>query len=431
MSDLVKKYFQGAYSANINVFTVLSDKLDSLDLTSNQLQDLNKLLHIFFLGQLVGLPTLGSILEKFGVSSNYKQIKYKKLCNSLSMGCIRRLFEAVFSEQVSHILQSMVQKDASCWSRELVTLVLDDSVFRGWFQSQDASQDFEDCYGKFFSGQFNASVYGFKVVTLGMSIDGIFYPLFFDFVKKQQPNQPKPKTAVEVAKKLITRWGNWKKELHKNNISLPKLHLSCDSGYSDMGLSKVCKENGICYISVPKKSHFFEIDGQKYKLKDWITERFISEEQEHLAKQQSLPDEEKTPFYQRIRANYCSKKEDVTLLIFRLNGSKKVTVIYTTNKYVFAKTLRRHWFQRTYIEQFFKILKHVLKIGEARTRQKKDFEIKLLRFAFIAVHVQQIVRFLRKKIPEFKGKGFIAIQRLLNSYPEFLDLLQSKLKVRA
>ena len=155
-----------------------------------------------------------------------------------------------------------------------------------------------------------------------------------------------------------------------------------------------------------------------------------SGEKEHLEKQKSLPDEEKTPFYDRIRANYCSKKEDVILLIFRLNGSKKVTAIYTTDKYIFAKTLRRHWFQRTYIEQFFKILKHVLKIQEARTSKKKDFEIKLLRFAFVAIHAQQIVRFLRKKMPDFRNKGFISIQRILNSQPDFLELLQTELDIK-
>ena len=275
MSNLVKKYFRGTYSNDVSIFTALSAELESLTLADNQLKDLEKLLHIFFLGQLVGLPTLGSILEKQGIGSNYRQIKYNKLCNNLSISDIRRLFETVFSEQVGRVLHEMTQKDTSCWSRELVTLVLDDSVFRGWFQSQNASEDFEYCHGKFFSGQFNASVYGFKVVTLGISIDGVFYPLFFEFVKKQQPNQPKPKTAIEVAKKLIIRWGKWKDELEKNKLILPQIHLSCDSGYSDLDLSKICNKNGIRYISVPKKSHFFKIGEQKHKLKNWIEERFI------------------------------------------------------------------------------------------------------------------------------------------------------------
>ncbi|TAF31269.1 MAG: hypothetical protein EAZ67_13125 [Cytophagales bacterium] len=39
------------------------------------------------------------------------------------------------------------------------------------------------------------------------------------------------------------------------------------------------------------------------------------------------------------------------MLAFRLNGSNKVSVIYSTSQTIFAKTLRRHWFQRTYIDR--------------------------------------------------------------------------------
>lgn len=431
MSNLVKKYFKGDYCGHASIFSSLSDELDSLTLSTQQLGELEKLLQVFFLGQLVGLPTLQAMLTKFGIKSNHRQYQYKKLCKALSISKIRMLFEAVFSYSIEEKLKEMAQKDSSCWSRELTTVILDDSVFRSWFQSQDFSADFDDFYGKFFSGQFGSAVYGFKVVTLGTCIDGIFYPQYFDFVKKKSPGKPKPKTAVEVAGKLVIRWGEWKEKLNKNGILLPRIHLSCDSGYSNPDLAKTCAENGICYISVPKKSHNFEIDNQKIKLSNWIEQIFIPAEKEHLKKQEFLPDEQKTPFQYRVRARYCSKKQEVTLLIFRLKGSKKVTAIYTPDKHIFAKTLRRHWFQRTYIEQFFKTLKHVLKIQEARINKKDDFEIKLLRFAFVAIHVQQIVRFLRKKITAFRGKGFISIQRMLSSDPDFLDLLQDSIKVKS
>ena len=429
MSNLVKKYFKGDYCGNVSVFSSLSKELDSLNLNAQQLGQLEKLIQVFFLGQLVGLPTLQAMMTKFSISSNHRQVQYKKLCKDLSISKIRILFEAVFSHTIEEKLKKMTQKDSSCWSRELTTVILDDSIFRSWFQSQNFSEDFDDFYGKFFSGQFGSAVYGFKVLTLGTCIDGIFYPQYFDFVKKKNPNKPKFKTAVEVAEKLVIRWGKWKEKLNKKGISLPRLHLSCDSGYSDPNLAETCESNGICYISVPKKSHNFEIDHTKIKLEIWIKQIFIPEEKEHLRKQESLPDEQKTSFQYRVRAIYCSKKQEVTLLFFRLKGSKKVTVIYTPDKYIFAKTLRRHWFQRTYIEQFFKTLKHVLKIQEARVNKKDDFEIKLLRFAFVAIHVQQIVRFLRKKTPIFKDKGFISIQRILNSDPDFLYLLQNLITV--
>jgi len=370
------------------------------------------------------------MLTKLEIRSNYQQGQYRKLCSELSISKIRLLFESVFSYNIENKLKEMTSKDSSCWSRELTTLVIDDSIFRSWFQSQDFSKDFDDCYGKFFSGQYGSAVYGFKVLVLGVCIKGVFYPQYMDFVKKKNPDKAKFKTAAEVAAQLVNRWGNWKRELYKKGIELPTLHLSCDSGYSNAKLAETCKKNDLCYISVPKKSHLFEINGEKTNLKSWIKETFIPAEEEHLQKEKDLPEEQKTPFQFRIRANYKSQKEEVTLLFFRLQGSKKVTAIYTDDKNIFAKTLRRHWFQRTYIEQFFKILKHVLKIAETRVSNKNDFEIKWLRFAFMAIHVQQIVKWLRKKITGFKDKGFIAIQRILNSDADCLDLLQKIMTVK-
>lgn len=89
---------------------------------------LKKLLNIFFLGQLVGLPTLHSILQHYDISSNKHQIDYKELCKKLTYNNIHRIFESVFEQQLLEVLDKMSQKDSSCWSRELVTALLDDSV---------------------------------------------------------------------------------------------------------------------------------------------------------------------------------------------------------------------------------------------------------------------------------------------------------------
>lgn len=386
---------------------------------------------IFFLGQLVALPTLQSILTKFGIQSNGRQVQYKKLCKALSISKIRAIFEFIFERQVVESFQKLSKKDSSIWSKELVTLVLDDSIFRQWLQSQNPAADFEGFYGCFFSGQYKAAVYGFKVLSLSVSIDGVLYPLYFEFVKKVPKDAPKddskPETAIQAAEKLVKRWGSFNAKLQAIGIELPQLHLSCDNGYSHDKLAKACKKNDLTYISVPKKSHHFEIDGKKIKLSHWIEQVYLVAEKAHQVQEKDLPDGQKTAFVLRKRAIYCVQNQKFTLLAFRLKGSGKVSVIYSTDKYIFAKTLRRHWFQRTYIEQFFKTLKHVLQISEARVRTKDDFESKLLRFAFLALQVQCLIRFLRKKIKDFANKGFIALQRILNSDPDFLDLLQSNL----
>ena len=94
----------------------------------------------------------------------------------------------------------------------------------------------------------------------------------------------------------------------------------------------------------------------------------------------------------------------------------------TRKNLAFAR--RRHWFARTYIEQFFKILKHILKIQQTTTKTKQAFEIKLLRFFFVALHVQKLIKIIRKKMKDFAKKRFIALQRILNNEEIVIDFLQ-------
>lgn len=339
----------------MNVLDNLQSSFEGITLSEAQKVELQKMQKIFFLGQLVGLPTLQSILTKFDIQSNGTQVKYKKLCKSLSINKIRLIFEFIFENQLAEALQKLSAKDSSAWSREIVTLDLDDSIFRQWLKSQNPAEDFEGFYACFFSGQYKATVYGFKVLTLGLSIDGILYPLYFEFVKKAAKDSSKEvskvEKAVELAQKLVNRWADFKAKLRGKGIEIPHLHLSCDSGYSDKALAAVCEKNDLTYISVPKKSHNFEIGGKKIKLSDWIDRVYMEAEKAYQAQEKGLPDAQKKAFVLRERASYCAQKHEVTLLAFRLNGSKKVSVIYSTDKHIFAKTLRRHWFERTYIDR--------------------------------------------------------------------------------
>jgi hypothetical protein len=128
--------------------------------------------------------------------------------------------------------------------------------------------------------------------------------------------------------------------------------MSCDSGYNDTNLAQTCEDNHLIYISVPKKSHYIEVGGKRKKLSEVAEKDFIIVEKQHQLQEKDLPDAEKTVFTYRFRAKYLCKNQSVTFLAFRLNGSKKVSIIFSSDKKIFAKTLRRHWFQRTYIEPY-------------------------------------------------------------------------------
>lgn len=431
---LVEKYFRGTYESRLNIFDVVQLELNDVHFTAVEGGQLKKLLQLFYLGQLVGLPTLHSILHQYGISSNTHQINYIKLCKKVSHSTLHKIFESVFEHEVLCQLQNMSEKDSSCWSRELVTAVLDDSIFKQWHNSQDIAKDFEGCFGKFFSGQFMAAVYGLKVVTFALSIDGVIYPLYFDYVKKAPSKLDKVDKATKIAAGLVEKWGLFLRKAKKKGVLIPKLHFSCDSGYSDLVLSQTCESNKLTYISVPKKSHLFEMTDRKGRvsksnLEDWVKDVFLQKEQKHELAQAKLDKKDRKVFIYRFKAFYCSQKREVTLLAFRLNGSKKVSIIYSTSKNIFAKTLRRHWFQRTYIEQFFKLLKHVLKIQESRVKTKQEFQTKLCRFAFVALHAQKLLKYLRTKNKECQKYGLITIQRWLVKEKQMDDLLQKILNI--
>lgn len=420
---------EGHFQKDLNVFDELQKRIDTKDCTKKQLSTLRKFMELFLVGQLVGLPTLNAILTRYEIISNNHQKKYKSIHKNLSNKILRKIFEFVFENYLSMELQEMLKKDESIWSKKLVTVIIDDSVFRQWLGSLKSIKSFDGCFDKFFSGQFKTAVYGQKVVTIGLSINGTFHPLYFELAKRSKKSgATKEEIATGAAVKLVKKWGQFLEKYNLTKLLEKELHFSCDNGYSDLELEQTCKANGLIYISVPKKSHIILIDNEKHKISNYIEEHYLVAEQEHLEKQKHLSKDEKTPFTMRVRAEYQAfDNKEVVLLFFRLDGSKNVSCIYSTKISIFAKTLRHHWFQRTYIEQFFKLLKHTLQIAQVITGSRTDFELKIFRFFFIALHAQKLVAFFRKRQPKYRHVGFQVIQRQLVCDKFFFDLLQKLL----
>ena len=186
--------------------------------SDKDLKNWEKLLSLFFLGHLVGLPTLNSLLEKHDILSNNESIKYARLCRKLTPSVLLKMYEQVFQNHLLNQLKTLLVKDKSCLSRELVTVVLDDSIFKHIFGNHiEKDPETEAYYGAFFSGQYKASVCGFKVLTLAVVIDDLLYPLFFNFVAKEK------KTDKEKQPK---KQGKAKKQLPKQSRLLPQKALN-------------------------------------------------------------------------------------------------------------------------------------------------------------------------------------------------------------
>lgn len=217
------------------------------------------------------LPTLNSILSEYDLTSNRQSKQFSLLYKSLTINNIVKMFESYFEYHLLEKLRTLGEKDKSCLSRELVTVVLDESVFKQWLSSFNLGENYSLCFGSFFSGQTRSTVYGFKNGCIGIVIDGIYYPLYFDYVKKRKKtDDDKYSATVETALDLINRFGKFKERFEKEGIKLGKLHFSADNGFSDNNLINCAAKNGLIYIGIPKKSHLFEIQGTKIKLKEWI-----------------------------------------------------------------------------------------------------------------------------------------------------------------
>lgn len=401
--DIVKDFLKGFFEKGLSALVAINPDL----LQPKQYVLFHKIHHIYLLGQLLDLPTLHSVLTYYGIKSNAFQINFNKLKEKLTTKKVIEIYEKIFQQNAREVLENMLCKDSSIFSKKMVTLVLDDSIFKQWLQKLIGH---DPHYGCFFSGQFHSTQYGFKVCCLGICIENVFYPLFLDFVPKKVADEQGKNTALtsqEVAIKLVKKWADFYKTLKTKKHQTPILYLSCDSGYSSTKLSDACQENGLNYISVPKKSHLVMINGDKKPLSEFIAV-FESKEQEYLenCKKENIAIE---PYVWRTEASYCSQKKDVILLFFRLNGSNKASIIYSTNRSVFAKTLRRHWFDRTLIEQFFKLLKHSMKIQNSIVKTKEGFENKLYQFMYLAFYLQKFVHFIRKNI-DFDVKQKIGLE---------------------
>lgn len=411
VKKLIKKYFAGEFSQSLSSLETLSG------LTRQQKGQLKKIISLFFLGQLLDLPTLNAILLAHGSKSNLFQIKLNKLCKSLTNSKLRDIFEHIFLHILEERLLSLSQKSACTWSRMEITAILDDSIFRQWLTK---TAGFSAFYNSWFSGQLGRTAFGFKVLVFGVSIDGICYPAFLEFVGKQEGEKS---PAISSAVKLTAKWKSFVDKLKQKGVKLPKIHLSCDNGYSDTKLLSACELNDLIYISVPTRRHKVVLEGVEMSIAHLI-------ETVYLPLEAASEEENKvhTPFVLRVKVHYKCFERDVVLLLFRLQGSKKVSVIYTCDLKIMAKTLRRRWFNRTQIEQFFRLLKHTLKIQAAKTKDKDGMEFKLFYFCFVALHVQRFTRFVRKSFKPFKRFGFEQIRRVIIAELHHIDLIDNIIK---
>lgn len=391
------------------------DHLESLNLSSKERAKLKKVLEILLLGELLGLHTMSSILSTFHIKSNNLQ----KLWQGFNYEKIQILANQMSINNFTKKIVEVSQKSESTWSRSEVTIVIDDSIFKQWLKNMPIGKQF----AKFFSGQTHSTVYGFRITLLGVSIGDEFYPLYFYLSSKKEKTK-------EIALKLLKKVRRLLKDIADNeSVSYPNLFLSVDSGFTDKDLIKYCERTGIGFIGVPRKNCIFQIGRYRLNLKRYIEKIYLKKEENHK-KAYAKKGEKPPPFLLRKRAKFNWLGKEVILVFFRLNGSKRVTVICTTDLEVKAKTLRRRFFQRTKIEIFFRILKDTLKIQTSKSVDVASFLKKLSLFIIKAMMCQDFLKFCQKGFKTFHKWAYTKLRHHLIYERIGLDDLEKLVKTR-
>lgn len=380
--------------------------LEAIKIPVSEQGKVQKVVMLLLAGTLYDMSTLTEILSLLGIKSN----NYSKIWQKLSHKQVYDLFVMGSRQLFSKEFTKLLAQSESSQSRAEITIVGDDSVFKQWLKNVEN----DAFYGKFFSGQYQKTVYGYCVSLVGVVLHDTFYPLSFSLVPKAQAKTAENKVKDLERKKSLIQLEKGIKEVQNFLVQLskdkkkelPTLYLSIDSGFNDKELLDFCKKLEIIGICVAKGNEVLLYKNKKMNFKELVDTVFLSTEKAFYKDKKN----ENKPFSLRLRVYYQKLKQWVTILIFRFNGSKKLTVIFTYDKNIFAKTLRRHFFQRTQIEQFFRLVKHTLGISQSKSTDYKSFIKKVAIFFLKAIFAFAFRNYCRKHFRRFKKFSFYKLR---------------------
>jgi Transposase DDE domain len=390
-------------------FSLLSEISES-DLAGLDKSLFQKTLILLLVGEFFGCHTLNQILTVEMVPSG----TWHSRLASLTYRQIELAVCSILKQTGLAALGDLAKKSDSSWSRAAVSLVIDDSIFKQWLTHGKIDPATAEYFDRYFSGQTKSVVYGFRITLCGLAIDDTFYPMYFTLTKKADNTRKIACDLLNQAHKDITLM------CKKEKLTVPNLFLSVDSGFHGLELLNLCATFAtsilpLTLVCVPKNNHIIEIQATKDtpefrgKLPEFIDKHFKIAE----AKFYEDPNNKDQHFTMRLKINYVSVDTELIILIFRFQKSQKVSVIYTTDLNIKAKTLRHRWFQRTHIEQFFRLLKDTLKIQLSKSTDKNGFVKKFCIKLFQALHVQLFRNYCRRKFRYFRKMAFPKIRLLM------------------
>lgn len=374
--------------------------LEKVDLSPRERGQVHKVVCLQLIGTLYGANNLTELSAICGIRSN----KASKIWQKISHTQIQIIFNHAARSAFSKEFLALCRQSDATQSRAEATIVGDDSIFKHWFSDEEVGEYF----ARFFSGQSKSVVYGFCVNLVGIVLKETFYPLVFSLVKRKESSKAILQANLTEIKAYLDGLIDQANKKDETPIKLPQLYFSVDSGLTDPDIIKWCEDKAIIFIGVVKKKHLFTTQwGTSGNFQDALLPHFLRAESFFYADENNKD----KPFALRMRLYYRYLGKQVTVLLFRFNKSKTVSIIFSTDKDIKAITLRRRFFQRTQIEQFFRMAKHTLRIAQSTSLDTSSFRKKIALFFLKAIFAFSFRNFCRTHFKVFRNWGFHKLRR--------------------
>jgi len=307
---------------------------------------------------------------------------------------LKKVLKLMMINMAVEQLQIIEKKSNSTQSRANITLAIDDSVI-------DRVGKRLRCTFTWYSGRWKKVVNGQNMLGIILTMNGKAMPIGLKYCSKQgRKNTDKPSILIAMLKEI-------KEECLKENIDITKYPITLDSWYVSKTLKEQLYELGFTKIIVAGKgSYVFEGENFRGKGSEW----------------------KKRVDYQKNQWGIdvpCVRKKllnptfgELNLLFFQKSNSSCYLLMNLSSISLRAAEIWRIWAAHNIIEQFWKILKSVLKIAEMKLRKQGIYTGLLIKVIIYLMLLS--IQFM----PSFRRLSLTQIMRKIESTTRLLDVIK-------
>lgn len=291
-------------------------------------------------------------------------------------------------------LQIIEKKSNSTQSRANITLAIDDSVI-------DRVGKRLRCTFTWYSGRWKKVVNGQNMLGIILTMNGKAMPIGLKYCSKQgRKNTDKPSILIAMLTEI-------KEECLKENIDITKYPITLDSWYVSKPLKEQLYELGFTKIIVAGKGGYvFEGENFRGKGSEWKKRVDYQENQWGI----DVP---------------CVRKKllnptfgELNVLFFQKSNSSCYLLMNLSSISLRAAEIWRIWAAHNIIEQFWKILKSVLKIAEMKLRKQGIYTGLLIKVIIYLMLLS--IQFM----PSFRRLSLTQIMRKIESTTKLPDVIK-------